>query len=573
MSYSHTPIQSPLSIGAGLSTETLTPENALQRPPYLAAYGNDFIQSLIQSAQNNNDGEEIDSNLNDLIRTASDHQILQALPLVRPLGLAPIFDDRQWGIAEFIKILPQLPEQFILKLDALSTPFLGPSFEQGLDRFFPLGQGYSIEGFLAADIDTLHIGDAGSMNMMRTAPRNIHVESSREALLGVVGRAGGESNLFGRDWETEVEGQAGIAGSIQEIYDFPIHNPLLLLPLMATHGALKVDVIQELFSIVAPDGYKEYRQSVTYGVESQLDAMAAYKAEQPQLHDLALAFGLAGTAGFEISLSKATPDGVQSFELSCFAGCDASAEVTFLIRKLGLPQQVIDEGLEAGAKIQGHWTPKEGTDTLAIDQFSLLASRNPELSRTCQQQSGLSLALEWDDPTQLDGTTASDPWPNRLRIELQRGFNAGLRTAHMAPTLMSSFEQMGIDLNSQVSFHLCLVIPQSTLIQMWTQVRNLCGHPSEFIVKLCNELRASSKGDLLSRIHPIDLVQGSWLEAATVRISHQAQSSAELKAGLLSGIGMESALAIGSYQEIDLCNTECESPLQQLFLGDRGALS
>ena len=44
-----------------------------------------------------------------------------------------------------------------------------------------------------------------------------------------------------------------------EVFEFPIQNPILLLPLMAVHGVFKTDLISELLGQVSPNQYKSFR--------------------------------------------------------------------------------------------------------------------------------------------------------------------------------------------------------------------------------------------------------------------------------------------------------------------------
>ena len=120
------------SIGGGVDTA-----NNIQRPPYFENLGNDFIQSLMQQTQHTEDSAPA---LPTLIGNASNHQILQALPLVQAGGLDYIVNERQWGVTEFIKLMPQLPEQVMLRLDALGAPLFQDRLHQAIDRFFPQGQ-------------------------------------------------------------------------------------------------------------------------------------------------------------------------------------------------------------------------------------------------------------------------------------------------------------------------------------------------------------------------------------------------------------------------------------------------
>ena len=280
----------------------------IQRPPYGRGYGNRFIQSLLQNSPT---GFNKTTHPTGTFDGASNQQRIASLSLTQlNHGGEPMAEHHRNKLDGPLQ-LSQLPERLILQLDENDSLPFGEQLNRLLDHWFPIGHGYYTEG-LSADIEALHLGSR-TIRVQRLASDRFRVQSTHSNDLGTVGRLGGKSNLFGKNWETEVEGTAAIVGTMTEVFEFPIQNPILLLPLMAVHGVFKTDLISELLGQVSPNQYKSFRESVTYGMGTQLTGIAAYKSEHPQLTDLAMAFGIHSASMCELTLFKHSPNGIQDF--------------------------------------------------------------------------------------------------------------------------------------------------------------------------------------------------------------------------------------------------------------------
>ena len=539
-------------------------EHEIQRPPYGSAYGNSFIQSLLQtSAPSLSNTPHSTSAFNG----ASNQARIDSLFLTQlNHGGEPMAEHHRNKLDGLLQ-LSQLPERLLLQLDENDSLPFGEQINRLLDHWFPIGHGYYTEGFLSADIEALHLGSKGTIRVQRLASDRFRVQSTHSNAIGAVGRLGGKSNLFGKNWETEVEGTASIIGTMTEVFEFPIQNPILLLPLMAVHGVFKTDLLSELLAQVSPHQYKSFRESVTYGMGTQLTGIAAYKSEHPQLTDLAMAFGIQSASMCELTLFKHSPNGIQDFELTLSQANGVTAELTCLIyNELGIPKQVLDESGELGAKLKGQWEPQKGQSSIGLNHFSLIGARNPTLDTVQDRDTSTQLELEYDSPpSQLmsEGTR----WPERLKVTLSRSLDMGLGIDWITPDIQNGFEEMGININSQALLKLELVIPKSTMQRIWHQVKFAFEHIDEFFKVLLQNLTSPTQDSRLSNRCLMGFMDGCQLTKAMIRCSHQGEADAAFKVGLGSGAGIESSGTLGKYFEMDLCDTPLEASIKESVLG------
>ncbi|MEC8381877.1 MAG: hypothetical protein VXZ96_16220 [Myxococcota bacterium] len=535
----------------------------VQRPPYVNQIDNSVMQSLLQQSQQ---AETQDLSSDIPTTSISNQNQIETLCLSNSHQNDSTNAEKQWHITDLLHAWPNLPEKFILELDSRCPNRFVALFNSLLDQWFPVGHGYYAEGFLSADIEALYLGSNGILRAQRMDTNRFRVESRHSDSIGTVGRLGGKSNLFGKDWETEVEGQAAINGTMTEVFEFPIRNPMLLLPLMVAHGVFKTNLLAELLSPFAPSQYKSFRQSVTYGLGCRLNGMASYKSENPQTFDLAMAFGLNNSSMFEVTLHKPENNGTQAFELCLTHANGLSTELAFLIyNQLGIPKKIIDETVELGAKVTGTWVPKRGRDTISLTQFSILSSLNPEPDTVQTPEKSTQFELEYDRlPTDFTNTPCR--WPERVRIGLIRTLSKGFGTDIMTSDIKNGLEKMGVNINSQIILMLDIVISQSTLKAIWKEVNHVFNHPEVFLNSLLKMLSSPDQDRQLSKLSTPSLMNGCKLKRATVRCSHQGTVNGALKVGMGPGVGLDASATMGTYYEQELLGTPLEEAIKALIL-------
>jgi hypothetical protein len=549
--------------------ENQTKDKALQRPPMQAnndpyqQYGNHFIQSLfIEGAS-----ESIQDNVN-----LSDQPFFncfgQMTPTESTSNDAPIPDalmfQNAWGAESKGFSFENTPEEIILQLDQMGSRYGGETYDKLIDKFFPLGVGFSFQGTLDANIGCFQLSDSGMVTVVRADSKTFKVENSFQSNSGIGAMVGQKNKLGKEDSSQEAEIRAYTGLSVQECYEFPLHNPALLVPMMMANNYFSIDLVNEFFSILIPSSFKSHRTSVEYGLQVQADALAEFKSQsKPELYTLCASLGLKLQSGVTVHFPDLQAEGPKPFEVTCAEGGSFTIEAALLLmKKFGLPREVLEQAVEFGASIAGTWTLENGIPETQLSHFKVNTAYNPQNSESIRSQNSIDCTGIWAlDPDKGFDNQDLD-CPNQIQFNITRVLDSGIEGQLLSELAGEQLERFGVGVHTQGQLNVTMYLEKSSIKKLWAKDESK-EHIIDFIDDLKRVLGQYEIGSWATNNLQNEIFYSAEIKQATLRILSLLSITGSLKRGLIEGVGAEGELGLGHFIDIDLIDTGKEHLLKK----------
>lgn len=549
--------------------ENQTKDNSLQRPPIQAThdpyqqYGNQFIQSLLSKDASSSIQDNVNLSDQPFFNCIGQMGQKETTTPNTPINDALKFPEA-WGIESTGLSLENVPEEVILKLDQMGTQYGGETYDTLINKFFPLGVGFSLQGTLDANLGFFQLSDSGMVTIVRADSNTFKVEHSYQCNTGI-GTMVGQKNTLGKEGSSkEAEIRAFTGLSVQERYEFPLQNPALLLPMMMANNYFSIDLINEFFSILIPTSFKSYRTSVEYGLQVQADALAELKSQsKPELYSLCASLGLKLQPGITIHFPDLQTEGPRRFEVSCSEEGSFTVEAALLLmKKFGLPREVLEQAVEFGATIAGTWTSENGIPDTRLSHFKVNTAYNPQNTESILSKNSISCTAIWAlDPNQQFGQQALR-CPNQIQFNINRVLDSGLEGQLLSELAGDHLEQFGIGVHFQGQLSVTMNIEKASIQKLWAKDESK-PHFINFIDDLKRVLGQYEIGSWVTNDLQNEIFNSSVIQQAKLRLLSLVAITGSLKEGLIESVGAEGELGLGHFIDINLMDTGKEHLLKK----------